>query len=364
MPVPMALLVDDPCPLVHVYRCHIVDVHHREPVTEYGAPLLDIIPNDFLDRFCDVVERWGMAGKFSIVPAPGGRGDIVRGIEGFDPQLTRDWIQTVKKRLAPRFDFCPEGITHNLAVNLDGGGYLPLGESDWSQTQTRETLIPYLVRELEYLREAGIPVTGITSPWVFGIRVEREYIAAIVAAQKAVNRRNLSWYFLHMLDDQPSTRPWVAHRDEDATLVAIPSTVADIWWETIHSPRTDEEYIRSVADRAITADGKGGAIRRVLDAGGWPILLSHWQSFFSNGLETGLRVLDEVGRRVHHILGDAVEWVTCMEITERVARQSEGNEHVGPGHRNIGSVGTRASAPSSRSRGRQNARSGRLRCLG
>ena len=59
MPTPITLLVDDSCPLVHVYRYHWKDVHHRTPQTEAGRPLLDMIPNSFLDRFCDVVERRG-----------------------------------------------------------------------------------------------------------------------------------------------------------------------------------------------------------------------------------------------------------------------------------------------------------------
>ena len=44
--------------------------------------------------------------------------------------------------------------------------------------------------------------------------------------------------------------------------------------------------------RFLTPDGRGGKIREVLDAGGWPVILTHWQSLFSNGLETGLAVLD------------------------------------------------------------------------
>lgn len=319
MPVPISLLVDDSCPLVHVYRHHWEDVHHRPPDTAYGARLLDIIPNEFLDRFCEVVGRWGMAGKFSIVPAPAGKGDIVRGIEGFPPEVTRVWCDTVKSRLADRFDFCPEGITHNLAVNLQTGGYLTEGESGWSQTQTRATLTPYLTRELAYLKEAGFDATGVTSPWVFGIKVEPEYVSSILAAQEAVYGRTFSWYFLHMLHDQHHRRPWVALNEGGRTLVSIPTTVRDVWWDTIDSPRTDRAFISAVADEALTSDGNGGAIRRVLDAGGWPILLSHWQSFFSNGLETGLQVLDEVGRRVRHLLNGEVVWSTCSEMAEQTA---------------------------------------------
>jgi hypothetical protein len=69
-----------------------------------------------------------------------------------------------------------------------------------------------------------------------------------------------------------------------------------------------------VADQALTRDGREGAVRRVLDAGGWPVLVTHWQSLFSNGLETGLKALDEVGRRVGATLGGAVSWSSCSEL--------------------------------------------------
>jgi hypothetical protein len=318
MPTPITLLVDDSCPLVHVFRCHWEDVHHRPPQTKDGRTLIDRVPNEFLDRFCDIVERRGMAGKFSIVPAPGGLGDVVQGIAG-DPEGTRAWLETAKRRLPPRFDFTPEGITHNLAVNLATGEYFPQGESDWSQTQTREMLTPYLVRQLELLRDAGIDATGVTSPWVFGIRVEPEYIAAIVAAQQQVYGRRFSWYFLHMLHDRPDARPWVALKEGETTLVAIPSTVDDFWWETIDSPRTDAAYIGEVTDRMLTEDGRGGKIRVVLDAGGYPVLLTHWQSLISNGLGTGLDVLDELGRRIRERLAGEVEWVSCLELARRTA---------------------------------------------
>src|SRR5690349_12270767 len=61
VPTPITLLVDDGCPLVHVYRHHWEDVHHKRPETRDGRPLEDLIPNAFLDRFCDVVERRGNA---------------------------------------------------------------------------------------------------------------------------------------------------------------------------------------------------------------------------------------------------------------------------------------------------------------
>jgi hypothetical protein len=315
--VPITLLVDDSCPLIHVYRHHWEDVHKRAPQTDDGRPLVDVVPNAFLDRFCDVVQRHGMAGKFSIIPAPAGKGDVVQGIAGFDPSLTKEWLSTAKARLRDRFDFCPEGLTHNLTVDLGSGTFLPEGESVWSQTQTRETLTPYLARQLELLKAAGIDCSGVTSCWVFGQKVEAEYIAAIVAAQKQVLGHDASWYFLHIWHRHPDDRPYVAYARGGSTLVSMNSTVDDYFWETINSPRRDPDFISSVADHLLTADGQGGAIRTVLDAGGWPILMTHWQSFFANGLETGLAVLDELGRRVTTALADEVEWCTCTELTQR-----------------------------------------------
>lgn len=315
--IPITLLVDDSCPLVHVYRHHWVDVHGREPKTGDGRTLVEVISNEFLGRFCDVVERHGMAGKFSIIPSPAGRGDIVRGIEGFDPALTQEWLRTAKTRLGERFDFSPEGISHNLALNLETGEWLHEGESIWSQNQDRATLTPYLARSVELLQAAGIEPSGFTSCWVFGQKVEAEYIASMVAVQRQVMHKNLSWYFLHIWDQYPATRPYVAYAQEGTFLVSINSTVDDYFWETIDTNRTDEAFIGMVTDRLLTEDGKRGAIREVIDAGGWPVLMTHWQSYFSNGNETGLAVLDRLGQRVAAALADEVSWASCSELAQR-----------------------------------------------
>ncbi len=205
-------------------------------------------------------------------------------------------------------------LTHNFAVNLSAGGYFDEGESPWSQKQDRSTLTPYLTKAMEYLKAAGFDATGVTSPWTFGSDVEDEYIAAIVAAQRKVYGRHLSWYFLHTLHDKLESKPWIAFQEGNTTLVSIPSTVNDFWWETIDSPRSDQEFVEHIADAILASDGRGGKIREVLDAGGTPILLTHWQSLFSNGLETGLAALDVVGRRVNETLAGEVEWRTCSEL--------------------------------------------------
>lgn len=286
-----------------MFRNHWEDVHHRAPETKDGRRLLDFIPNSFLDAFCDVCDLWGIAGKFTIVPAPAGMGDVVRGIQGFSPEETSAWIATTKRRLGKRFDFTPEGITHNLAVDLATGDMLTVGENEWSQTQTRATLTPYLTRELELLKAAGVDANGFTSPWVFGIQCETEYILAMAEAQRKVYGRESSWYFLHMLWNEPSARPWVAHQDERGRLISIPATVPDLWWETIDNQNADPADI----GRRLYEKTCG-----VVAAGGAAIVLTHWQSLFSNGLPTGLAALDDFGRRIAD--DGRFEWVKCSDM--------------------------------------------------
>lgn len=75
--VPICLVLDDPAPDISVYY-----THHNKTVTGDGRPLLEYVPNSMLFEFCDIIERHGIKGKFSVVPIPGNRGDIVNGIEG------------------------------------------------------------------------------------------------------------------------------------------------------------------------------------------------------------------------------------------------------------------------------------------
>ena len=91
----------------------------------------------------------------------------------------------------------------------------------------------------------------------------------------------------------------------------------------IHCTDTSEEYISRVADELITKDGKEGEIIRVLETGGYPILITHWQSLASNGLFTGVKVLREVAKRIEDNLSDRVEWMSVEEIMEMVIADKE-----------------------------------------
>ncbi len=62
--------------------------------------------------------------------------------------------------------------------------------------------------------------------------------------------------------------------------------------------------------------------RDVLDTGGFPILTTHWQSLFSNGLGTGLRILDTVAARVNRHLCGRVQWTDYTALMQMTINRS------------------------------------------
>lgn len=313
MKIPISLIIDDPAPVISVYH-----EHAKNPFTADGRPLVKSFSNELLTKFCDIIEQNGIKGKFSVVPMPANKGDIINGIEGVDKTLMAEWLNIVKKRVAKNFSIGPEMLTHHKAVDLNTGKTLDQKESVWANDKDRTVLTPYIEKALSILKQAGFDAFGVTSPWNFAIDVEEEYAYSIAHAVYNVTGKKNSWYFLRELCDRDNAKPWVAFDDGDKTVVSIPATTDDVIWDTIDTTDTSTEFINSLADKLISIDGKSGEIIRVLERGGYPILITHWQSLMSNGLGTGLKVLEEITKRVNNNLSDTVEWMSFEEIMEMV----------------------------------------------
>jgi len=318
MKVPISLIIDDPAPVISVYH-----EHAASPLTKDGRPIIPTFSNELLDRFCDVVENRGIRGKFSVVPMPGNKGDIIHGLEGVSREALDEWLETVKKRVVPSFTVGPEMLTHHKAVDLVTGEALEMNEQEWAANQDRTTMTPYIGKALSILKEAGFHAFGVTSPWHFGMEVEEEYHHAISQAVYDVTGSKCAWFFLRGMRELPNAKPWVALEEEGRTLVSIPATTRDRIWQTIDSTRTDDAYIDSIADMLISKDGKSGEIIQVMETGGYPILVTHWQSLMSNGLGTGIRVLDEIARRINENLSHKVQWMCYEEILDLVMANKE-----------------------------------------
>ena len=311
--VPISFRIDDPAPVYSTFY-----THRANHLTDYGEPILEKFPNSFLFDFCDMIERNGMKGKFSIVPMVANQGDIINGLGDAPREEIDEWLDTVKKRVAPRFTISPEMLTHSMAIDIKTGKMLDENENQWSQHQNRETLTPYIAKALSLLQEAGFDAFGVTSPWRFGIDVRDEYAISISDAVYEVCGKENAWFTLGGLSKPADAKAWIELERNGRCLVSIPSTTKDRTWQILTDGDMSEEAILKCADAYITEDGRDGDIIRVLESGGWPIMISHWQSMYTNGSSAGLRAIDIVGQRIKKNLSDRVEWMSFEEIMNMV----------------------------------------------
>ena len=54
-------------------------------------------------------------------------------------------------------------------------------------------------------------------------------------------------------------------------------------------------------------------IRELIEAGKPVILLTHWQSLYTQGTGLGLEGLTTLAERIQKVFGNELEWVTCSE---------------------------------------------------
>lgn len=318
----VSLLVDDPAPCINPYYYHRrLRQTEGEPTLASGERVARSIPLSFLHRFVDTVEAYGLRGKFSVVPYPCNLGWVGRGLEGYPESECREWVRTVRERLAPCMDVCPEMITHLYAVDTETLRPLAEDEHAWSQHQDEETLTRYVARALRLLADAGIDATGVTSPWMFGERVEPAYARAIANAQKQVYGRRLTWYFLRSDPLSPWVPPVIAAGDPAAgeAVVHIRPAAGDPYWRTQDTVEAGQAYVGSVVDPLISGDLSRGRIPALVTAGSVVALLTHWQSLYAQGRTTGLEALAETARRLAAAYGPRLAWRSCLELASWTA---------------------------------------------
>ncbi|MEW6752526.1 MAG: hypothetical protein AB1505_16290 [Candidatus Latescibacterota bacterium] len=320
MAIPIALLVDDPAPLINVYWWHAARRCGPNPPAQLsGEPVAAKVPLSFLDEYIAVLQRWGVRGKFTVLPYPAGLGPIDEGWPGCDGVALAAWLERVRLHVAPHMDITPEILTHARAVDLESMTLREQNEREWAQGQTAATLTPYIALALEILERVGLPARGVTSPWDFGAQVEDQYRTAIRRAVAQVTGRTQTWYFLHTDAVSTRLRSEVVWRDGGGWLVSLWAQVHDHLWDTMETRDDSPAYVSALADAFVTEDGTSGRLVQLFAADTPMVLVTHWQSLFSNGRGTGLRALDEVCRRVARVWGPAVEWTTCSDLAAAIA---------------------------------------------
>ena len=311
---PIALIVDDPAPCINPlwYFRHQVD-GQAEPAEVRTIPL------DFMEEWCQFVAESGVRGDFTILPYPAGLGRIDQGLAGYDRAESDAWLDLARKYVTPQFDIHCEILTHTNALDLDTLKLLPISEHGWTELQDEETLAHYFATAMSILKEAGLPNYGLTQPCVYH-GDESMYARAILAAEKQVNGRSVTHNLLHMDSVSRDVPPRITHCDAASGEAVVSVWVATgdyVWGTQEHGSERASLSPAQIADLYLTEDGAGGRLVDLMKGQSPIVLITHWQSLYSNGTRLGLATYREVLKRINALWASQTEWSKISQLTER-----------------------------------------------
>ena len=306
--IPFSLIIDDGSPVDPLFY----------ELPGYETPFL--VPAEFTRRVAETLDRFELRGKLTIIPMPSCLGRIDKSLKRVPPDHLQAFLKIVRERIAPRFDITPEFLTHLRAYDLKTGDYQHIYEDVWITRAPLEEIVEYFALAFQILQNVGLDATGITSPWVSGIDVEKKYAQALAEAQWKVFKRKLTWYFLYVTS-WGAPRPLSIEYESPElgqAVVSVPANVDDIFWSMEQPTRAErQKLISDNIDRVLSADGRTGRIRQLIDSGHPVVLLTHWQSLYTQGTGLGLDGLVALAERTQKVFGNSIEWVSCSERAQR-----------------------------------------------
>jgi hypothetical protein len=305
--IPFSLIIDDGSPVDPLFY----------EIPGYETPFL--VPRAFTQRVADTLDKYDLRGKLTIIPMPSCLGRLDQSLKRVPAEDLQDFLQVVRERIQPRFDITPEFLTHLRAYDLKKGEYQHIFEDVWITGARPEEIVEYFVLAFTILRNVGLNAPGITSPWDSGIDVEKKYVKALADAQWQVFNRKFTWYFLYTTDWGEPRHCTVEYRDAERSqsVVSVPANFVDLFWSMEKPPGERVQFIKDNIDKVLSADGRRGRIRQLIDSGYPVILLTHWQSLYAQGTGLGLEGLSALAERIQEVFGNNIEWVSITEMARR-----------------------------------------------
>ncbi len=320
---PISLLIDDSVPGINPLFYFRTQVLH-----ETGEGLARTIPNSFLRDFGAWVRSCPVRGKMTVLPFPAGLGSLTTGWEGYSRREVDDWLAVMRDELLPRFDVHPEVLTHTMALDLESLTLRRDSEHEWMGEQTEDTLCRYIARSIKLLQDAGLQPGGFTQPCFFR-GDELVYAHAIQRAFAQQQEPGLRYYFLHVEAKAPHVEPRLIlyNRRARQGMVALVGATGDFFWngqdaEAARSGKPVGQPASVLADGLIAEDGSQGRLVDLLATRSSLVLVTHWQSLYSDGSARGLDALAEVVRRVERHMGDSVVWLRADDLARYYAARA------------------------------------------
>jgi hypothetical protein len=304
--LPIFFIVDDPAPCLNL-------AHYEQ----YFEPHVRDVPNSFTDAWADLVQEFGMRGKFSVLPVPAGIGRIDRPLPDVKPADQEEFLRIIRERVCPLMDICIEFLTHFHAWDIKRERPVDYTEKTMGPHTNRGHLTEYFAYGLRILNDVGLEPTGATSPGASCREIEWAYQGAIRDAIREVCGLPIAWYFLHVDDRSPVVLPRIMSLDAEKgeACVTMVSAGNDASWQT-------QWEADSNLDMLITPDGQAGRLVDLYRNRSVIGFHTHWQSLFSEGRATGLRDLRVTLSRIREHLGDGILWMKCSDLARYTTAQA------------------------------------------
>lgn len=304
--LPIFFIVDDPAPCLNLaFYEQYFETHERN------------IPNAFTSAWADVIEEFGVRGKFSVLPIPAAIGRIDRPLPDVQPADQEEFLRIMRERVEPLMDINIEFLTHFLAWDIKRDRPADHTEKTMGPFTSQGHLTEYFAYGLQILKNVGLNPTGATSPGAACREIEWEYQAAIRDAVRETMGLPIAWYFLHVDDHSPVVLPRIMSldREKGRACVTMLSMTGDPSWQTQFGKPSNLDIL-------ITADGQNGRLVELFRNRSVLGFHTHWQSLFSEGRATGLHDLRITLGRIREYFGEGVLWMKCSELARYVAAQA------------------------------------------
>ena len=308
MAVPVSVIIDDGG-VVNTFSFHDLANYHEF-----------LTPPGMAKQFGKICAQYGVKGKFSVIPIPCclGRLDEPENINRVPAEFVRTFVAYVKEYIAPRFSITPELVTHFLAWDPAHRKGLHYCEDTFIARCSAEEICDYISIGLQILDNIGLTPTGVSSPWGTGSDNEDNYSKGIGMAFKKTFNADRTFYFLSSRE-KGFTRPVErCNSAETGRVIHMPNNAPDAFWGSQNPASFDQAVanVRQGLDALLTVDGKSGKLRELYEANEPLIMLTHWQSLYSDGRMIGLEGFEELAKRIEKTFGNKVEWMKFEDVAK------------------------------------------------
>lgn len=341
--IPACLIIDD-FPLNASYWRRAQQAAMGFPVVAYpgcgwsrdwprqrAAPFISV---DHTRQFADLVEEFGVRGKFTVLPCPGGLGRVDQSVRLLEDAELAGLLELVRNRIVPRFEITPEVLTHTMAMDPATGGLLPHAESPWvahlAARKDPTDLLAYFrlawtVLANVGLRPSGLTVGGMNDPSGIGSAGlipeghQREGLgnALFTILREFGQTRKTAFVFAGGPIRSPISARYLApdkcyeaptgERLYDLRIFP-PDVLLNLYY--------GEGDVLEEAEKIISADLTRGAMVEHVESGKALVFHTHCSTLSSLNTGLGLRLLREILTRLRSRYGTQLQWMTPTELIQ------------------------------------------------